>query len=69
MPLGKLGEFVPIGNFAAGSMWAIRPSLVVSSFTKPLQPQVDRVATHLEHLSRFAFLHGIQLDRSDDFLT
>ena len=69
MPLSKLGELLPIGNFAARSMRTIRPGLVVSGFSLPLQPQVDGVAAKLEHLSRFAFVHPIQLDRLDDFLT
>ena len=69
MQFGKLSELVPIRDFVGSAMGTIRLCLVVSGFSLPLQPQVNRVATELEDLSRFAFLHPIELDGLNDFLT
>jgi len=69
MQFGKLSELVPIRDFVGGPMGAIRLCLVVSCFRLPPQPQVNGVATELEDLSRFTFLHAISLDCLNDFLT
>ena len=66
--LADEGNVSAIGHVVNGAMEAIGFGLVIASFGLPLQPQINRVATDLKDLSRFAFSHAIQLDRANDFL-
>ncbi len=68
MSLNKLSKFLPIGDFVDGAMGAVGSGLIIASFGLPFEPEVNRVATQLKELSRFAFPHAIQLNRVDDFL-
>lgn len=69
MHFGKGPKCLPIPDFVPIAGWFIRFGLEVASLTLSLQPQVDRIATDVEQLTNFAFLHAIELNRLDHLLT
>ena len=64
----KLAELVPVRDFVTIARRAMLFGLKISGGCLPLAPQVNRVATEVEQLTHFAFLHAISFNRLHHFL-
>ena len=69
MLLGKGSKLLPIRDLLFWTGRGSRLDLDISGFRLALEPQVDSVATDVEHLTGFTFFHAIELNGLHHFLS